>query len=330
MHDDIADADAAARSSSLTRCSARGISITAANLAARRNAKPELDRPPAGLRRRGHRPGAARGRGLEVLQIPDARGPRSAQGFGSRTCASGSASTIRSTIGACRSPTCWPSKASWPKRSRCWKRFRPTASLAPANSARSPIGTWSSTSGEKHEDALLAIFATAQEWELQNWLWQQLRPWQIPRRPGAQRARQERAPRIRHAVQEIQARRRTTRHQLREFYRATRDFRLLAGLADAMIGHTAERVYPFLQSLDQVFAEVREEATVDSMVDEIEKVRAAAPRRTLDQRALDLLEVIVERRASDAAESTRSALGRAPSPRCGGRSNANGSPANSG
>ena len=46
-----------------------------------------------------------------------------------------------------------------------------------------------------------------------------------------------------------------------------------AGLADAVIGHTAARVYPFLQGMDNVFSEIREEATVDSIVEQIAEVR---------------------------------------------------------
>jgi predicted Zn-dependent protease len=149
---------------------------------------------------------------------------------------------------------------------------------------------------EKHEAAQLAIFATAQEWQLQNWLWQQLRPWQVH---GGQTPSEldKNVLRVFATLFTKSGSPQNYASQLREYYRATRDFRLLAGLAEAVIGQTAERVYPFLQSLDQVYSEVREEATVDSMVDEIEKVRARA-RSAIDLRALDLLEVIVERRAS--------------------------------
>lgn len=154
---------------------------------------------------------------------------------------------------------------------------------------------------EEHEAALLSTFDTAEEWQLQNWLWQQLRPWQYA---GHSQAANDRPTELDKNVLRVfdvlfkkSGSPQNYASQLREFYRATRDFRLLAGVAQSMTGHTAERVYPFLLSLEQVFGEVREEATVDSMVDEIKKVRGAA-KTTLDERALDLLEVIVERRAS--------------------------------
>jgi len=51
---------------------------------------------------------------------------------------------------------------------------------------------------------------------------------------------------------------------VQQFYQASRDFRLLAGLADSVIGHTAGRAYPFIQNLQSAFAEIQDEATVDA------------------------------------------------------------------
>ena len=67
-------------------------------------------------------------------------------------------------------------------------------------------------------------------------------------------------------------------YQLQQFYAATRDFRLLAGLADAVIGHTAGQVYPFLQGMSGVLGEVRDEATADSIVERIVAARGRGPR----------------------------------------------------
>jgi tetratricopeptide (TPR) repeat protein len=86
--------------------------------------------------------------------------------------------------------------------------------------------------------------------------------------------------------------------QLQQFYDACRDFRLLTGLADAVIGHTAAEVYPFLQGMQPVLSEVRDEATADEIVKRIAEVRPRA-KSTVDQRALDLLEVLVQRRAAE-------------------------------
>jgi len=87
-------------------------------------------------------------------------------------------------------------------------------------------------------------------------------------------------------------------YQLRQFYRATRDFRLLAGLADAVVGHTAAKVYPFLQGMGSVLEEVRDEATADSIIEHLATVRTRA-KTDVDHRALDLLETLVERRSAE-------------------------------
>jgi predicted Zn-dependent protease len=153
---------------------------------------------------------------------------------------------------------------------------------------------------EKHETALLEVVATSQEWELQQWLYQQLRPWQNYGEPASAGGPTELDKNVLLVFKALFKKSNAPQNyasQLAEFYRATRDFRLLAGLAHAMTGQTSERVYPFLQSLAPVFSEIREEATVDSLVDEIERVRDDV-KTTLDERALDLLEVIIQRRAS--------------------------------
>jgi Flp pilus assembly protein TadD len=86
--------------------------------------------------------------------------------------------------------------------------------------------------------------------------------------------------------------------QLQQFYQASHDFRLLARLPDAVIGHTAERVYPFVQGMQSVLEDVRDEATADEIVKRIAEVRPRA-KTAVDQRALDLLEALVERRAAE-------------------------------
>jgi len=85
---------------------------------------------------------------------------------------------------------------------------------------------------------------------------------------------------------------------LRQFYRATHDFRLLTGLADAVLGQSAGRIYPWLKQARHVLDDVREEAAVDSLAAHLVEVRQRAT-SDADQRALDLLELMVERRAAD-------------------------------
>ncbi len=87
-------------------------------------------------------------------------------------------------------------------------------------------------------------------------------------------------------------------HQLQQSYQASHDFRLLSGLPDAVVGHTAAKVYPFLGGMQSVLDEVRDEATADEIVKRIAEVRPHA-KTAVDERALDLLEAQVERRASE-------------------------------
>ncbi|MBM79618.1 MAG: hypothetical protein CMJ78_03365 [Planctomycetaceae bacterium] len=73
---------------------------------------------------------------------------------------------------------------------------------------------------------------------------------------------------------------------------------MLAVLADAVTGHTTGRVYPFLTSTNYVLSEVRNEATADSLVERIRERREES-KSVVDLRALDLLEMLVERRSSE-------------------------------
>ncbi len=150
---------------------------------------------------------------------------------------------------------------------------------------------------ERYEESLIAAFKTMEEWRLSNWISGKLRPWQ--RSDGELPGELDKdVLRVFAALFQKSGSPQNHLWRLREFYQATRDFRLLTGLADAVVGHTAGKVYPFLQGMDSVFSEIREEATVDSIVEQIGKVRQRA-KTTVDHRALDLLEVLVERRASE-------------------------------
>lgn len=88
-------------------------------------------------------------------------------------------------------------------------------------------------------------------------------------------------------------------YQLRELYAACRDFRLLDMLPDAVLGRSPQQIYNFLQNMQgSVLVEVRNEATADEIIARIKKLRERKLTET-DQRALDLMEALVERRASE-------------------------------
>lgn len=87
--------------------------------------------------------------------------------------------------------------------------------------------------------------------------------------------------------------------QLRAIYTASRDFRLLQMLPDAVLGRSPQQVYSFLQSLQgQVLYELRNEAPADEILGRVRSLREGQLTPT-DLRALDLLEALVERKSSE-------------------------------
>ncbi|MEE8451956.1 MAG: hypothetical protein V3R99_08575, partial [Thermoguttaceae bacterium] len=150
---------------------------------------------------------------------------------------------------------------------------------------------------EKHERALIDVLKTMDEWRMSNWLSGQMQPWQ--RNDGQMPSELDKnVLRMFTALFEKAGSPQNHLYLLQRFYGATRDFRLLSGLADGVIGHTAGRIYPFLQGMSSVLSEVRDEATADSIVEHLAIVRRRA-KTTVDHRALDLLEMLVERRSSE-------------------------------
>ena len=150
---------------------------------------------------------------------------------------------------------------------------------------------------DEHDRAVIEAYKAVEDWRLGNWLHQKLNPWRQTNRPLPSELDNE-VLLVFTALFEKSSQPQQYLGQLREFYQATRDFRLLAGLADAVLGQTAGKVYPFLAGMGPVFSEVQDEATVDSIVERIAEVRKRA-KTPIDQRALDLLEVLAERRAAE-------------------------------
>ncbi|MCA9057840.1 MAG: hypothetical protein KDA85_05050 [Planctomycetaceae bacterium] len=100
---------------------------------------------------------------------------------------------------------------------------------------------------------------------------------------------------------------------IRNLYTATRDFRMLEMIAESLLGQSQERTYSALNGLqNSLVVEVRNEATADEILRHVHQLRdringgwvprgadANVRSQTLDLRALDLLESMVERRASE-------------------------------
>lgn len=85
-------------------------------------------------------------------------------------------------------------------------------------------------------------------------------------------------------------------NQVRALYATTKDFRLFRSVPIAALGQTAGHTYNMVSNCQYAFSAVMEEATVDEIVELLRATRDAAESE-VDQRALDLLEVVAERRA---------------------------------
>ena len=88
-------------------------------------------------------------------------------------------------------------------------------------------------------------------------------------------------------------------YHVRSIFGASRDFRLLQILPDAMLGRSPQQVYTILRSLhDNVLVELRNEAAADEILVRIKKLRAEE-QTAIDRRALDLLEALIERKSAE-------------------------------
>ena len=92
--------------------------------------------------------------------------------------------------------------------------------------------------------------------------------------------------------------------QLGQLYAATRDFRLLESLPRAVIGQTANKIYGFLNSVSTVTSQVQDEATVDSIVEHLDKVRAEAIRSLEPTGLLHAAEAQIHQKRWDDAKET--------------------------
>ncbi|MBN2291417.1 MAG: hypothetical protein JXM70_03270, partial [Pirellulales bacterium] len=151
---------------------------------------------------------------------------------------------------------------------------------------------------EQYLCAIVNSYKTTDEWQLRRWLENRLRLWQRSDSTVPTEMHKD-VPLVFKAIFEKSDNPANHLHHLQEFYRSTHDFRLLAGLAESVIGHTAGKVYPILQNSGGILSEVRDEATADSIVEHLEKTVRPRAKTDIDRRALDLLELLVERRAAE-------------------------------
>jgi predicted Zn-dependent protease len=98
---------------------------------------------------------------------------------------------------------------------------------------------------------------------------------------------------------------------VRQLYETTRDFRLLEGLAEGVLGHSAQKIYRLLEGLRNVTGSLQEEATLDRLSAALTALHGRADATPVDRRALRLLELIVERQAADQTQGAGPHLERA-------------------
>ncbi|MCA9068357.1 MAG: hypothetical protein KDA84_05510, partial [Planctomycetaceae bacterium] len=146
--------------------------------------------------------------------------------------------------------------------------------------------------------AKIEVFKTMQEYRIQNWIRTKRQPWQQTGAPLPDELDEDVLFAF-EALFEKSNQPENYLYELREFYTACRDFRLLRMLPDALTGRTPQQIYPFLNNMrSSVLNEVRKEATADEILKHLNEVRANCD-STVDLRALDLLEVLVERQAAE-------------------------------
>lgn len=151
---------------------------------------------------------------------------------------------------------------------------------------------------DKYDQARIDAFHVMRDHEIRNWIQQQLNPW---RRRDTTLPSELDARVLSAFIALFQKSQRPEDYVslLRSFYQACGDFRLLKGIPDIVTGRSPQQVYPLLKELDSlILGEIRDEATADEIVDRIETLRATVE-SAIDLRALDLLEVIVERKSSE-------------------------------
>jgi Flp pilus assembly protein TadD len=145
-------------------------------------------------------------------------------------------------------------------------------------------------------EAKIKSWQEIDEWKIRNWLERASSRYQ---RRG-RKVPEEMNPEVPIAL--IALFRKSTRPQnhiwtLRRLYEATRDFRLLECLPEAVIGQTSQKKYPFLGGLRNVINLLQEEASLDRLKKHIKTVESKNGTKT-DERALCLLEFLVEYRGA--------------------------------
>ena len=152
---------------------------------------------------------------------------------------------------------------------------------------------------DDYRRARVQVFMQNEEWQINQWINQKRQRWT---NSGGVQYPTELDEDVLFAFQALFEKSTTPGnyvYTLRNFYTACRDFRLLRMVADSVVGRTPQQVYNFLSQMqNNLLQELRNEATADQILERLVEVRDSAE-NPIDRRALDLLEALVERKASE-------------------------------
>ena len=175
---------------------------------------------------------------------------------------------------------------------------RKAATLSPSD--LSTLAQWYLVANrpDDYRRARVDTFAMMPEYTISQWLDQQLQPWNRTNAPLPSELDED----VLFAFEALFEKSQYPGnycYQLRSYYAACRDFRLLKMIPDAVVGRTPQQVYPFLTQLkSNVLSELRNEATMDEIVERINQLRETKT-SSIDLRALDLLEAMVRRKGAE-------------------------------
>lgn len=149
-----------------------------------------------------------------------------------------------------------------------------------------------------YERSKVESFHVKAEHEINNWIQQQLYTWQRSDTALPSKLDERVLFAFKALFRKAQNPERYV-YQLKMFYQASRDFRLLQVVPDIVIGRTPQQVYSALKNLQtNILTELRDEATADEIIARIKELQGTVE-TAIDRRALDLLESMVERKSSE-------------------------------
>jgi tetratricopeptide (TPR) repeat protein len=173
-----------------------------------------------------------------------------------------------------------------------------TSQLGPSD--YSVLANWYLVTNRRseHDRAKIEVFKSMEEYRIAQWLERQVAPWNR----GGVSLPTEFDEDVAFAFQALFEKSNQPGNfvsQLRGFYAACRDFRLLRMVPDSLTGRTPQQIYPFLKSLrEDLILEIRQEATAGELLARVAQVRLTVD-AVVDLRALDLLESMIESQAAN-------------------------------